>query len=289
MGRDWRHDFVDGETRMACSICGSSRRFPSEITYCVDKLFRCNDKCMERTTFEIDQDIAASRRRRVEPDTSIGNPASWEATQTFSAIAVERRAQLIPGWTPTTTFHDTFDVLVGGGGSNWTTSITAPGAVSMPSTGIAKMDSVSTAGVAQAWTTAVTVPRPNLGKFYMLAKFAVGTVVATSDLRVGVVEIIASVPQGRCEFVGARGSNSKGFYVAPAAVVAGAVVSLTEIDAAYHYAELWFNGNGYSYGAVDFGNVGVVPPLPTVGGTSRPYICAAFGSSLLIDEMTVFV
>lgn len=35
---------------MGCSICGFTFRYPTEIRYCEDKLFRCNVFCTETTT-----------------------------------------------------------------------------------------------------------------------------------------------------------------------------------------------------------------------------------------------
>ncbi len=65
-------DFVNGEVLTACSICGRRRLFPSQIVRSPDRLWRCLDSCNEVTAFEYDQEIAASRRRRPEPDIAIG-------------------------------------------------------------------------------------------------------------------------------------------------------------------------------------------------------------------------
>lgn len=40
----------DGTVLFACSICGIPARYPTEMRYCEDKLFRCNRFCTETTT-----------------------------------------------------------------------------------------------------------------------------------------------------------------------------------------------------------------------------------------------
>lgn len=284
---------------MACSICGSSRRFPSEITYCVDKLFRCNDKCMERTTFEIDQTISAARRRRDEVDVSIGNPASWEATPSLSTIAAERRAALIPGWTPTTTFHDTFDVLPGAGGSLWSTSFGGTGTLTAPAAGVAAFNTVTNSGFSQAWAPSITIPKPASGKFYMLASFAVtGSKTAGMSHMVGAVVISGGVPGSSAMFVGALGPTSTAFYVAPWSLSGVIKTTATEVDSSFHYGELWWTGNGYAFAAIDLGNTGVINPRTAFTGTISPYVgvaaappAAATGTSytLKLDEVVVYV
>ena len=65
-------DFVNGEVLSACSVCGRRRLFPSQIAYCPDRLYRCLDSCMELSAFEYDQQLAAYRKRRPEPDIAVG-------------------------------------------------------------------------------------------------------------------------------------------------------------------------------------------------------------------------
>jgi hypothetical protein len=77
-----RSDFVNGEVLAACSICGRRRLFPSQITYCPDRLYRCVDSCMEKSAFEYDQEIAAYRRRRPEPDVSVGVLSQFDGAVT---------------------------------------------------------------------------------------------------------------------------------------------------------------------------------------------------------------
>jgi hypothetical protein len=72
-------DFVNGEVLTACSICGRRRLFPSQVVRSPDRLFRCTD-CNELTAFEYDQQIAAARRRRPEPDIGVGIGSQFEST-----------------------------------------------------------------------------------------------------------------------------------------------------------------------------------------------------------------
>jgi len=71
-------DFVEGEVLSACSVCGRRRLFPSQLSYCADRLYRCLEACMEKSAFEYDQEIAAYRRRRPEPDIAIGIKSQFE-------------------------------------------------------------------------------------------------------------------------------------------------------------------------------------------------------------------
>jgi len=72
-------DFVNGEVLTACSICGRRRLFPSQVVRSPDRLFRCMD-CNEKTVLEFNQEIAAARRRRPEPDTAIGVGSQFSAS-----------------------------------------------------------------------------------------------------------------------------------------------------------------------------------------------------------------
>lgn len=77
-----RSDFVNGEVLAACSVCGRRRLFPSQLRYCADRLYRCTDACMEKSALEYDQEIAAYRRRRPEPDAAVGVPSQWDGAVT---------------------------------------------------------------------------------------------------------------------------------------------------------------------------------------------------------------
>ena len=79
MSYEWVHDFVDGNTRMVCSICGVSYRFPSELRRSADGLFRCLRTCWETTILERDRKIAASHGQREAPPVKFGLPPSWDA------------------------------------------------------------------------------------------------------------------------------------------------------------------------------------------------------------------
>ncbi len=73
-----RPDFVDGEVLAACSVCGRRRRFPSQLAYCPDRLYRCMDACMEVSAFEYDLALSNYRKRRPEPDVAVGIPSQFE-------------------------------------------------------------------------------------------------------------------------------------------------------------------------------------------------------------------
>src|SRR5688572_26144129 len=108
MGRNWRPDYVDGQTRASCSICGVPRRFPDDLSYCSDKLFRC-ELCMETPTIETDRVLAAFRTQPDEFMRPVGVAAAQDASPSLLAIAAARVETLFAGWTPTYTRNDTFD------------------------------------------------------------------------------------------------------------------------------------------------------------------------------------
>ena len=56
--------FEGGETLIACSICGFPYLFPSELSYCDDRLFRCKRTCMEQTKRANDRQQVQSQKRR---------------------------------------------------------------------------------------------------------------------------------------------------------------------------------------------------------------------------------
>ena len=61
--------FAEGETLMACSLCGFSYLYPSELRYCDDKLFRCNRTCWDGETPKSWEERSQAARRRVDNDT----------------------------------------------------------------------------------------------------------------------------------------------------------------------------------------------------------------------------
>lgn len=75
-------DFVNGEVLTACSICGRRRLFPSQVVRSPDRLFRCMESCNELTVYEFNQEIAAARQRRPEPDIAIGVGSQFGQTTT---------------------------------------------------------------------------------------------------------------------------------------------------------------------------------------------------------------
>lgn len=71
----------DGTVLMACSICGNSFRFPGELRYCSDRLFRCNMFCTETENREdYDRKQAAARaalKDEVTPPFPVGVKPGW--------------------------------------------------------------------------------------------------------------------------------------------------------------------------------------------------------------------
>ena len=70
-------DYHEGQTKMACGICGFPYLFPSELTLCDDKIIRCKRTCMEETRLARDRKIAASRDRREVPPPPFGTKPNW--------------------------------------------------------------------------------------------------------------------------------------------------------------------------------------------------------------------
>lgn len=50
--------FAEGETLIACSVCGFPYLFPSELTYTDEHTFRCNRTCLD------DETVTTHNRRR---------------------------------------------------------------------------------------------------------------------------------------------------------------------------------------------------------------------------------
>ena len=95
MSYEWVHDFVDGNTRMVCSICGVPYRFPSEIRRSADGLFRCLRTCDEQTILERDRKIAASHGQREAPPIKFGLPPPQDTAQPNTASLVGGAADVM--------------------------------------------------------------------------------------------------------------------------------------------------------------------------------------------------
>lgn len=78
MSYEWTQDFVEGNTRMACSICGIPYRFPSELRRSADGLFRCLRTCWETTILERDRKIAKSHGQKEAPPPKFGIQTAWD-------------------------------------------------------------------------------------------------------------------------------------------------------------------------------------------------------------------
>jgi hypothetical protein len=71
--------FKDGETLIACAVCGFAYLYPSELTYTDEHTFRCNRTCLDEET-----KLTHDRRR-----------AAWAASRTPDQIS-----PLLPGTKP---------------------------------------------------------------------------------------------------------------------------------------------------------------------------------------------
>lgn len=70
-------DYHEGQTIMACGICGMSYLFPTELTMCDDRIIRCKRTCMEETALSRDRKIANSHVRRDINPPPFGIPTSY--------------------------------------------------------------------------------------------------------------------------------------------------------------------------------------------------------------------
>lgn len=63
----------DGTVLAGCSICGNSFRFPVELRYCSDGLFRCNVYCTE-TELPTDYDRKMMQSRQSHDEVALPAP-----------------------------------------------------------------------------------------------------------------------------------------------------------------------------------------------------------------------
>lgn len=240
---DWVHEFVPGNTRASCSICGCPRRFPDNLTYCVDGLFRC-EKCMEVTAQERDAEIQAYRSSYRENDGSIGLKPQAE-TSSFLSDARSARDQLIPDWTPTTEFYDDFSTLPGAVGSSWSLVLTGTASVSALSGGGCRFDAGT--GMCKASRSALALPLPQSGNFYMRIAFSspdTDAPVAASPVQSFFFGGRDSVSQAIL-VGGVRNSLSRRTYVAMnLGNTFASARSTRSLSTDEHIGELWWKGDG---------------------------------------------
>jgi hypothetical protein len=224
---------------------------------------------MEITPLERDRKIQSYRASaREEVDTGAGLLPRGEIPFTFLQTAQQRQAQLIPGWTPTTTFYDDFTIVPGGVGSSWTNTLSGTATISAPSVGVARFTPGT--GTAHSMVTSITVPAANTGRFYSVAKIQLATIASAS----GGVGVRGNAGSPAGELVAVRASVPAAapfFRLASSQASVPVVTSPVEIDVSTHTLELWWNGDGYSRGAAD-GCVTMALRCPTFTGTPNPYL-----------------
>lgn len=264
---DWVHEYVPGQVRASCSICGCSRRFPDNLTYCVDKLFRC-ERCMETTAMELDQRIQAYRMQPDEPDTRVGLMPQADTPSTFLADAIESRSAVLPGWTPSTTFYDDFTVIGGGAGSSWTAVAVNGATISQPTAGVTRFTSglINTGGC-YVQLQSFAVPLPAAGRFYCRVRFKTPTIGTDTSVVAMGVAVDGTILQRLS--VGFRGTVAAGtaFYQLVSQGIKNATSDVPSDGSLYHVGEMWWNGNGYVYGSVDGG--GPTLNVPTSGASAK--------------------
>lgn len=277
---DWVHEYVPGQVRASCSVCGCSRRFPDNLTYCVDKLFRC-ERCMETTALELDQRIQSYRMQPDDPDVSIGLIPQADVASTFLADSIEARSLAIPGWTPSTTLSDDFSTLPGAVGSSWSTALTGTGAITALTGGGARFSAGT--GSAIAYVPTMSVPLPSAGRFYARFRFAAAT--PGGNVRLGASSTVAGSPSGTAHsvlpvlttFINIWPNIGNSVYFTNPRVY-------IESSTTWHVAEMWWKGDGYVRflfdGAVPF----VQSPLASqVLSSAVPFISATVSALSVLD------
>ena len=262
----------------ACSICGRRRLFPDQLVYSDDKLFRCTDACDERTAYNVDQQRAAWRAPPEPVPSMSGALPQGEIVTTFLQDAVDRRSQLIPGWTPTTTFQDDFTVLPGAVGSSWSVQAGSGGTVAAPSVGVARFSASGTSSQADAWIP--TVSAAATGNFYCAASFSLVSVPTGSGIalaRIGACTLSLGVPSSAAIAAGVRYPSVSASNYILTYIGSRNAISTVHMDAGVsHLAEMWWRGNGRVWAAID-GEV----PISIVPAVATPWVAliSAFATS----------
>lgn len=240
---DWVHEYVPGQVRASCSVCGCSRRFPDNLTYCIDKLFRC-ERCIEITALERDMQIQSYRQQpdELESSLSVGLQPQGDTPSTFLADAIEARAAALPGWTPSNTLSDTFTTLPGDVGSSWTTSLAGTATITARSGGGARLNAPT--GSATAYVSSMIVPLPTAGRFYSRFVFGVTSLAGASAL--GVVSSVAGAPSGNRNYVLTL-ANSPSFSTLIGGTIYATPSPRTYIESlsTIHVGEIWWRTDGY--------------------------------------------
>ncbi len=261
---DWVHEYVPGQVRASCSICGCSRRFPDNLTYCVDKLFRC-ERCMETTAMELDQRIQAYRMQPDEPDSRVGLTPFDDIPSTFLADAADYRSAVLPGWTPTTTFYDDFTVVPGGVGSSWTVATSGTGTVTQPAANVARFDQPGPTGNAAAYVASVSVPDPTVGRFFMACRAKI-----TTSLPNGLARVGCATTSGAS--LAAAGINAFGATHYSVSSI-GRADTTRELDASrYVTLRVWWKTGGSVFGSIDDSDI--VSTRTAFSAARLPYITA---------------
>lgn len=266
---DWVHEYVPGQVRASCSVCGCSRRFPDNLTYCIDKLFRC-ERCMEITALERDMQIQSYRQQpdELESSLSVGLQPQGDTPSTFLVDAAEGRAAVLPGWTPSSTFYDDFTVVGGGVGSSWTAVAVSGAVISQPEEGVTRFaPGTDLNGGCDIQLLSFSVPLPSAGRFYCRARFrttSIGAVTTPVAIGVGTATVVSQRLS-----IGFRGNSAAGnaYYQLVSQAVRHATSEVPSDTTTYHIGEIWWNGNGYVYGSVDGG--GPTMNVPTSGASAK--------------------
>jgi hypothetical protein len=235
---------------------------------------------METTAMELDQRIQAYRMQPDEPDSRVGLTPFSDIPSTFLADAQARQAQLIPGWTPTTTVSDDFTVIPGGVGSVWTTQTTNSATITAPSVGTVRLTGSS--GVARFWDAALTIPSPSAGRFYSATQFSISAIGLTAA---------PMLVQGYSGSFGGA-SMSFGMFSATAVLLGGrrnttSVLGTRAFDASSHLVEAWFTGDGYVRFAFDGEYIVSFPWGLSFTGT--PYVAPLVSNNAVMDMTDIVV
>jgi hypothetical protein len=199
---------------------------------------------MEITAMERDQQIAAYRARAEEVDRGIGVQPFAEVPVPFLTEAQAFQAQVLPGWTPTTTFYDDFTIVPGGVGSSWTVTTVGNGAVSQPSANVARFDSPGPSGSARAHVATVSVPDPSVGRFFCACRAKISAALPSGAARAG-----AGTSLGASTAVAGINAFGAQYYSVAANV---AVPTTYELDSTkYVTLRVWWNTGSAVFGCVD--------------------------------------
>lgn len=288
MGRAWRQDFESGTTPIACSICGMRCRFPDEIGISADKLFRCFAKCQEKTAYEVDQELAAFRTRREQPDTSLGIRPTYDPGGSDFFVAAKARMGTLLGadFSPSRVFFEDFDLDPSFAGFGWAKFATA--GITQPEESVIRID--DTGAGRRIWRPDFPVPSVS-GSFYASFRIKVRDQSGTVLMRPGVATLIGGAVTSNSVIAMAGGYLSTSSTTHFTHVFAGGSVTTSSVavDAEWHTCELWWTGNGLVNGAIDFGSTASATPSASLVPPMVPFfqVSGATGN-LDIDKAVYF-